>query len=98
MNKYTLENEVYLQRLNELKSYGYPDCITSAVGKTEINNLKVGMSCYIISNAGLHLRMYLGKVERENGDAKIIFAGHTGACAYKINNIGRTYNVFLVKF
>ena len=97
MNKYTLENEVYLQRLNELKSYGCPDCITSAVSKIEINNLKIGMACYIISNAGLHLRMYLGKNEHENEGTKIIFAGSTGSCAYKISNIGKTYNVFLAK-
>jgi hypothetical protein len=93
VNKYTLENERYLQRLNELKSYGYPDCSLIPMNKTEIKNLKIGTTCYVISQAGLHLRMYLGK----NGDTKIIFAGSTGSFSYKIDNICKTYNVFLAK-
>lgn len=97
MIKHTFENEMYLRRLNELKSYGYPDCNIVAVSETEIKNLKIGTACYIVSQAGLHLRMYLGGFACNGEDTKIIFAGSTGKFAYKLNNIGKTYNVFLAK-
>lgn len=92
MSKYLVEN--YIGRLELLKKDGFPDCDETPMTSEEIDKLRIGEPCYIVSGAGLNLRMYYGK--NNQGDL-IWFVGETGNYSYKINNIGKTFNVFRPK-
>lgn len=89
MNKLLLN--AHKERIEYLKEMGFPECNKVPMTKSEIENLKIGMSCYVISQAGLHLRMYFGA---SIDNSLIYFTGDTGNYSYKLKNIGKTFNVF----
>ena len=89
MSKYALEN--YIGRLEHLKKDGFPDSDETPMTIEEIGNMQIGTPCYVVSSAGLNLRMYYGK--NNNGDL-VWFVGETGNYSYKLKNAGKTFNVF----
>ncbi len=86
-----------IQRLNYLKSIGYPDSPKIPMNVEEIKALRIGTACYIISTGypAPRLMMFLGYFEKGiKGEAGFIFCGDKGEYKYKAYNAGKTYNVF----
>ena len=86
-----------VERLNYLKSVGYPDCAKIPMEADEIKALRIGTACYVISTGYPvpRLMMFLGYFEKGiKGEAGFVFCGENGDHRYKARNAGKTYNVF----
>jgi hypothetical protein len=86
-----------IQRIEYLKSVGYPDCTKIPLEVEEIKALRIGTACYVISTGypSPRLMMFLGYFEKGiKGEAGFIFCGDKGEYKYKARNVGNTYNVF----
>lgn len=90
-------NEYCIERLEQLKDAGYPDCTKIPMEVDEIKELRIGTACYIISTGYPvpRLMMFLGYFEKGiKGEAGFIFCGDKGEYKYKARNADKTYNVF----
>jgi hypothetical protein len=86
-----------IQRIEYLKSVGYPDCTKIPLEVEEIKALRIGTACYVISTGypSPRLMMFLGYFEKGiKREAGFIFCGDKGEYKYKARNVGNTYNVF----
>ena len=90
-------SENCVERINYLKSQGYPDCTKIPMEVEEIKALRIGTACYVISTGypAPRLMMFLGYYEKGiKGEAGFIFCGDKGEYKYKARNVGNTYNIF----
>lgn len=86
-----------IQRLEHLKSKGYPDSPKIPLEVEEIKTLRIGTACYVISTGypAPRLMMFLGYFEKGiKGEDGFMFCCDKGAYQYKARNVGNTYNVF----
>lgn len=86
-----------VKRLDLLKKEGYPDSPKIPMEAEEIQALRIGTACYVISTGYPvpRLMMFLGYFEKGiKGEAGFIFCGNKGEYKYKARNVGNTYNVF----
>ena len=96
MSNFTLQDKYNMDRLSYLqRDFGYPECSTTPMTEEEIKKLKIGTTCYVLSNAGLRLAMFSYPDNGRYGeDDKVAFYTCNGTDKYKVKNVGKTYNVF----
>ena len=85
------------ERLDDLKTFGYPDCTKIPMEIDDFHGFRIGTACYVISKAypAPRLMMFLGCYAK-NGkfEDEFRFCCDKGEYYYKAKNLRKTYNVF----